>query len=102
MLAYERRPRDVIRRRRRHDRLAGYSRALFALFTLDQTLESFLRGHVAAFEALGGSARTLVYDNLRSAVLDRRGNGHSVSPPPARAGGALSLCAPALYAGPRQ
>ena len=54
-------------------RLAGYSRALFALFTLDQTLESFLRGHVAAFEALGGSARTLVYDNLRSAVLDRRG-----------------------------
>ena len=51
----------------------GYSRALFALFTLDQPLESFLRGHVAAFEALGGSARTLVYDNLRSAVLDRRG-----------------------------
>ena len=51
----------------------GYSRALFALFTLDQTLESFLRGHVAAFDALGGSARTLVYDNLRSAVLDRRG-----------------------------
>ena len=49
----------------------GYSRALFALFTLDQTLESFLRGHVAAFEALDGSARTLVYDNLRSAVLDR-------------------------------
>ena len=51
----------------------GYSRALFALFTLDQTLESFLRGHVAAFQALGGSARTLIYDNLRSAVLDRRG-----------------------------
>ena len=51
----------------------GYSRARFALFTLDQTLESFLRGHVAACEAFGGSARTLVYDNLRSAVLDRRG-----------------------------
>ena len=51
----------------------GYSRALAALFTLDQTLESFLRGHVDAFEALGGVARNLVYDNLRSAVLDRRG-----------------------------
>ena len=51
----------------------GYSRALAALFTLDQTLESFLRGHVEAFDALGGVARTLVYDNLRSAVLDRRG-----------------------------
>ena len=51
----------------------GYSRALAALFTLDQTLESFLRGHVHAFDALGGAARNLVYDNLRSAVLDRRG-----------------------------
>ena len=51
----------------------GYSRAIAALFTLDQTLESFLRGHVDAFDALGGVARNLVYDNLRSAVLDRRG-----------------------------
>jgi transposase len=51
----------------------SYSRALFALFTLDQTLESFLRGHVAAFQALQGSARTLVYDNLRTAVLERAG-----------------------------
>ncbi|MFQ5973939.1 MAG: IS21 family transposase [Alphaproteobacteria bacterium] len=51
----------------------AYSRALCALFTLDQTLESFLRGHVDAFQAIGGVARTLVYDNLRSAVLDRRG-----------------------------
>ena len=51
----------------------GYSRAIAALFTLDQTLESFLRGHLDAFDALGGVARTLVYDNLRSAVLDRRG-----------------------------
>ena len=51
----------------------SYSRALFALFTLDQTLESFLRGHVEAFAALQGSARTLVYDNLRTAVLERAG-----------------------------
>ena len=41
----------------------GYSRALAALFNYDQTLESFLRGHVDAFEALGGAARN----------LDRRG-----------------------------
>jgi transposase len=51
----------------------SYSRALFALFTLDQTLESFLRGHVEAFGAFHGVARTLVYDNLRSAVLERAG-----------------------------
>lgn len=52
----------------------GYSRAIHAVFTLDQTLESFLRGHVEAFAALGGCARTLVYDNLKSAVLDRHGS----------------------------
>jgi transposase len=51
----------------------GYSRAIHAVFTLDQTLESFLRGHVDACAALGGCARTLVYDNLKSAVLDRQG-----------------------------
>jgi transposase len=52
----------------------SYSRAVFALFTLDQTLESFLRGHVEAFAAFQGAARTLVYDNLRSAVLERQGS----------------------------
>jgi transposase len=52
----------------------SYSRAVWALFTLDQTLESFLRGHVEAFEAWPGVARTLVYDNLRSAVLERQGS----------------------------
>jgi hypothetical protein len=51
----------------------SYSRAIFALFTVDQTLESFLRGHVEAFAAFQGPARTLVYDNLRSAVLERAG-----------------------------
>jgi transposase len=51
----------------------SYSRALFALFTLDQSLESFLRGHVEGLTAYGGSARTLVYDNLKSAVLERNG-----------------------------
>ena len=51
------------------------SRAVSALFTLDQTLESFLRGHVDAFHGLfAGVARTLVYDNLRSAVLERQGS----------------------------
>jgi transposase len=51
----------------------AYSRAVFALFTVDQTLESFLRGHVEAFDTWPGIPRTLVYDNLRSAVLERAG-----------------------------
>jgi transposase len=51
----------------------SWSRALHAIFTLDQTLESFLRGHVEAFGFFQGVPRTLLYDNLRSAVLERRG-----------------------------
>jgi transposase len=51
----------------------SYSRAVFALFTVDQTLESFLRGHVEALQTWPGVPRTLVYDNLRSAVLERAG-----------------------------
>lgn len=51
----------------------SWSRALHAVFTLDQTLESFLRGHVEAFAAFGGVPRAILYDNLRSAVLERQG-----------------------------
>jgi len=52
----------------------SWSRALHAVFTLDQTIESFLRGHVEAFQALGGVPRVLLYDNLKSAVLERQGD----------------------------
>jgi len=52
----------------------SWSRALHAVFTLDQTLESFLRGHVEAFHALGGVPRVLLLDNLKSAVLERQGD----------------------------
>jgi transposase len=52
----------------------AWSRAVYARFALDQTLESFLRGHVEAFAALGGAPRTILYDNLKSVVLDRVGD----------------------------
>lgn len=52
----------------------SYSRALALEFFFDQSLENFLRGHVRAFAQLGGVARTILYDNLRSAVLERRGD----------------------------
>jgi transposase len=51
----------------------SYSRAIFARFALDQTLESFVRGHVLAFETFGGVPRNLLYDNLKSVVLERQG-----------------------------
>jgi len=52
----------------------SHSRAMFARFALDQSLESFLRGHVAAFESLTGAPRIVLYDNLKSVVLERQGD----------------------------
>lgn len=51
----------------------SFSRQLFVRFYLNQRMDNFLRGHVAAFSAFGGVARVALYDNLRSAVLERRG-----------------------------
>jgi transposase len=52
----------------------SYSRALYLEFFFDQTMENFLRGHVHAFQAWSGQPRVILYDNLKSAVLERRGN----------------------------
>ena len=52
----------------------GWSRAMYARFFLDQTTESFLRGHVLAFEAFAGVPRTILYDNLKTAVVERQGD----------------------------
>jgi len=51
-----------------------YSGAQTAFFSLDMTIESFLEGHVRAFEWLGGVPRECVYDNLRSVVARRDGD----------------------------
>jgi len=52
----------------------SYSRALWLEFFLDQSLENFLLGHVHAFSDWGGAPRNLETDNLRSVVLERRGD----------------------------
>ena len=52
----------------------SYSRALYLEFFFDQTMENFLRGHVHAFQSWSGQPRVILYDNLKSAVLERRGN----------------------------
>lgn len=51
----------------------SFSRAMYARFVLDQSTESFVRCHVLGFRALGGVPRALLYDNLKSVVLDRVG-----------------------------
>ena len=74
----------------------SWSRALHAVFTLDQTLESFLRGHVEAFQALGGVPRVLLLDNLKSAVLERQGDAPPLPPAPPRPLRPLPLRPPPL------
>jgi transposase len=52
----------------------SWSRHIFLRFYLDARMENFLHGHVAAFEAWGAVARIALYDNLKSAVLERQGH----------------------------
>lgn len=51
----------------------SYSRMLYLEFTLSQSMEAFLTGHVHAFEFFGGVPRKINYDNLKSVVLSRVG-----------------------------
>lgn len=50
------------------------SRAIYVRFSLDRYIESFLCGHVAAFESFGGVPRELLYPHTGPAVTDRDGN----------------------------
>jgi transposase len=52
----------------------SYSRSIYLRFFLNCRMENFLRGHVGAFTAWRGVPRILLYDNLKSAVLERHGN----------------------------
>lgn len=58
----------------------SWSRRIFLRFCLTAKTEDFLRGHVEAFKAFEGVPRVLLYDNLRSAVLERRGDAIRFSP----------------------
>ena len=51
----------------------SYSRQIFLRFSLGADMPRFVGGHVGAFEAFAGVPRVLLYDNLRSAVLERVG-----------------------------
>jgi transposase len=43
-------------------------------FFLNAAMENFLRGHVGAFATWRGLPRILLYDNLKSVVLERVGD----------------------------
>jgi len=49
----------------------SYSRRMFVRYSYSAAMGAFIRGHVQAFEHFGGVPRTVLYDNLRSAVTNR-------------------------------
>ena len=52
----------------------SYSRHLFLRFYLGAAMNYFVRGHVEAFASFNSVPRVLLYDNLKSAVLERSGD----------------------------
>src|ERR1700722_9225826 len=58
----------------------SFSRQIFLRFLLDARMENFLRGHLGAFATWNGIPRIVLYDNLRSAVLERHGDAIRFNP----------------------
>lgn len=59
----------------------SYSRAIFLRFFLSQSLGHFLRAHELAFEHFGDRVpRVILYDNLKTAVLERAGRAIRFNP----------------------
>ena len=52
----------------------SYSRMMYIEFTLSQSLDDFLQGHLNAFKYFGGYPRKILYDNLKLVVLSRAGS----------------------------
>jgi len=58
----------------------SFSRKIFLHFYLNQRIDNFLRGHEAAFNAWNGLPKVLLYDNLKSATLERVGDAIRFNP----------------------
>jgi len=58
----------------------SWSRMIFLRFYLDQRMSNFVHGHVDAFSTWQGLPRILMYDNLKSAVIERQGDAVRFNP----------------------
>lgn len=56
----------------------GHSRFLFARYVLHQDLQTLLRCHMQAFDALGGVPIEILYDRMKTAVTGEDGLGHII------------------------
>ncbi|HRI18076.1 MAG TPA: IS21 family transposase [Burkholderiaceae bacterium] len=53
----------------------GYSRLIWARFVLHQDLQTVLRCHMAAFAAIGGAPKEILYDRMKTAVIGENQDG---------------------------
>jgi transposase len=58
----------------------SWSRHVFLRFYVGDAMPNFLRGHVDAFSFFGAVPREILYDNLKSAVLERVGSAIRFNP----------------------
>jgi transposase len=58
----------------------SWSRQIYLRFFLDARMDSFLAGHAGAWAAWSGLPRIVLYDNLKSAVLERQGDAIRFNP----------------------
>lgn len=52
----------------------SWSRKIFVCFTFDQKVETLLACHIKAFQFFGGIPRSILYDNMKTVVVERLGN----------------------------
>ena len=68
---------------------------LWARFVLHQDLQTVLRCHIAAFEAIGGVPREILYDRMKTAVIGEDGRRrHRLQPHAARLRPAITASSP--------
>ena len=53
--------------------LLGFSRAMYACFVEQCTLQSFMDSHIRALRYLGGVPAEILYDNMKNVVISRKG-----------------------------
>jgi transposase len=56
----------------------GHSRFLFARYVMHQDLQTLLRCHMQAFEAIGGVPIEILYDRMKTAVTGEDDQGHII------------------------
>ncbi|RWN48804.1 MAG: IS21 family transposase, partial [Mesorhizobium sp.] len=56
----------------------GHSRYIFARYVMHQDLQTLLRCHMQAFDAIGGVPIEILYDRMKTAVTGEDNEGHII------------------------